>query len=116
METWKNIGAFLTGVAALLTALIGFIAYLHDASSIKIEDVKKNKPEVQKHIVKLGFVNDPDGWVNLRSMPSASSSILTTLYNGDKVEILNKEGNWFKVKTIQNNIGYIYVDRLEMIQ
>jgi len=113
METWKNIGAFLTGVAALLTALIGFIAYLHDAS---LGNVKKNQPEVQKHIVKLGFVNDPDGWVNLRAMPSVESSILTTLYNGDKVEIMNKEGNWFKVKTIQNNIGYIYIDRLEMIK
>jgi hypothetical protein len=112
METWKNIGAFLTGVAALLTALIGFIAYLHDAS---LGNVKKNQLELQKHIVKLGFVNDPDGWVNLRAMPSVESSILTTLYNGDKVEAMSTDANWIRVKTNQNMVGYIYFDRLEFI-
>jgi uncharacterized protein YgiM (DUF1202 family) len=96
---------------------VGLITYLHDISLSKIGiDENRSKPQLQKSIEQLAFVNDPDGWVNLRSFPSATSSILTTLDNGDKVQILNKEGNWFKVKTIQNNIGYIYIDRLEMIK
>lgn len=111
MENWKNIGAFLTGVAALLTALVGFISYFHDSNPIKIE----NKPAVQNKNKQLAFVNDPDGWVNLRTLPSATSKILTTLYNGDKVEVMSTDANWIRVKTNQNIVGYIYFDRLEFI-
>ena len=109
MENWKNIGSFLTGFAALLTALIGLISYVHD--------LKPEKPQlqVQKKNIQIAFVNDPDGWVNLRSGTSSNSSVLTTLDNGDIVEILKKDGNWFRVKTNQNMVGYIYFDRLELI-
>lgn len=109
MESWKNIGIFLTGFAAVVTAVSTFIGYMNETP------IKENIPIIQKQTrpTQLMKVNDPDGWVNLRSLPSTNSSVIDVLYNGDIIQMIERQGNWIKTKTRENVMGYIYFDRLD---
>lgn len=42
----------------------------------------------------------------LREAANTTSKVLTNIYKGEKVEILEKDGEWYKVK-YGNNIGYL---------
>lgn len=44
--------------------------------------------------------------VRVREKASTSSEILTNVYNGDSVEIIDTEGDWYKVK-VDGKTGYI---------
>lgn len=56
---------------------------------------------------KVGVLNDSN--VRVRSGPSTSGTdTLENLYKGDTVEILDKEGDWYKVKT-ESRKSRIYV-------
>lgn len=44
--------------------------------------------------------------LNLRKEPSTSSSVLELLNDGDKIEIISDEGDWYKVKHGENE-GYV---------
>jgi uncharacterized protein YgiM (DUF1202 family) len=45
--------------------------------------------------------------LNVRSSPSKGSSILTAINKGSKVQILYKNGDWYKVKTSSGRTGYV---------
>ena len=47
--------------------------------------------------------------VRMRKKPSTEAEIITNLHNGDKVEIIEKDGNWYKIK-YDNEEGYIHSD------
>ena len=42
----------------------------------------------------------------LRESANTTSNILTNIYKGEKVEILEKNGDWYKVK-YGNKVGYL---------
>ena len=57
------------------------------------------------------------GFLAVRSRPTSSSRMLAQLFNGDRVEILDRQGNWYKVwtgsvdgwsnrKWMRNSCGY----------
>ncbi|MBQ2835638.1 MAG: SH3 domain-containing protein [Clostridia bacterium] len=52
----------------------------------------------------IGEVNSKE--VKLRKKPDESSSILDYIYKGDEVEILEEEGDWYKVK-VKTSIGKV---------
>jgi uncharacterized protein YgiM (DUF1202 family) len=104
MENWKYIGALFTGLAALLTASISVFNYFDST-------VVQSKTRLTDSIKHYAVINDPDGWVNLRTAPTTNSPILYKIENGYKVEILQKNGNWFQVKTSIGDIGFIYTNR-----
>jgi len=131
MESWKHLGAILTGVAALLTASIPLFSFLKETQNKHATSVQKLTEEVapksfntDKNIFlinqnkdskrQFAFIDDPDGWVNLRTKPTISAQVLTKIENGYRVEILERSGNWYKVKTYIDDIGYIYSDRLQL--
>lgn len=45
--------------------------------------------------------------LHIRKSPSTSSTVLGKFYNNDKVEIISKEGSWYKVK-YKNDTAYVY--------
>lgn len=51
-----------------------------------------------------GEINSKE--VKLRKNPDESSTILDYIYKGDKVEILEEEGDWYKVK-VETSIGKV---------
>jgi uncharacterized protein YgiM (DUF1202 family) len=108
MENWKHIGGLLTGIAALMTAAIPIFSYLNDTNkqnAIKINELKELKKQ-------YALINDPDGWVNLRVAPNVTSEVIRKIENGYRVEILDRQGNWAKIKTSIDEIGFVYYNRL----
>lgn len=106
MKNWQYIGTILTGIAALITAGIGIYEKIN---IVKSEIIYKKKKE-------YGIVDDKDGWVNLRERPDISSRSLAKILNGTNLEILEKNENWYKVYTESGREGYIFKDRLILIQ
>ncbi|EPZ59176.1 bacterial SH3 domain protein [[Clostridium] sordellii ATCC 9714] len=57
------------------------------------------------------FANSKTGTVtasalNIRSGPSTSYSVITNVYKGDKLEILETSNGWYKVKLANGKIGW----------
>lgn len=51
--------------------------------------------------------------LNVRTEPSLSSNIKTKLYNKQKVEIISKEGDWYKIK-INGGEGYVFSQYIKL--
>ena len=61
-------------------------------------------------------IEDPDGYTNVRSMKSASSEIVTKVFEGEVFYTYTQEGNWWKIKTKDGKIGYMYKDRIHILK
>ena len=60
-----------------------------------------------------GGIIDVNSAVNLRQMPNTSSKILDRLYDGERVAVLSKHTNFYKV-AFEGKIGYIHVDYINL--
>jgi uncharacterized protein YgiM (DUF1202 family) len=115
MEGWKSFGVFLTGFAAVVTAVTALLTYVIE-SGIMINDKNiKQKDELAVKEQQLAMVNDSDDWVNVRELPNTSSKVLFKLNNKQIVFIVDKTENWYRIRTDDNRFGYIYFDRLELV-
>lgn len=62
------------------------------------------------------FIEDPDGFTNLRSSTSSSSNIIQKIKSGEKIEVQQKNGEWWLVKTKEGNTGYVHKSRLKSLE
>jgi hypothetical protein len=115
MEGWKSLGVFLTGFAATITAVTALIGYINEGYRFEQEDTSTQKKELRTQIQQLASVNDPDGWVNVRELPNSTSKVLSKLLNKQIVIIVDKTENWYRIRTNNDQIGYVYFDRLDLI-
>lgn len=60
------------------------------------------------------IVVDPDGYVNLREEKNTTSKILEKVKTGEKVYGIENVGDWYRVRTIKENIGYIHKNKLKI--
>ena len=51
--------------------------------------------------------------LNVRSQPSNSSSVITIINNGDNVDILKKEDNWYKI-SVNDTTGYVSASYIKL--
>lgn len=109
MKNWQYIGTILTGVAALITAGVGLYEKLYTTQT----EIYKSLSQTTKR--EYGIVDDKDGWVNLRLEPSNESTVIAKILNGTNLEVLDKKGNWFKVSTESGRIGFVFNDRLILV-
>ena len=58
--------------------------------------------------VKYYVYSAGDGFLNLRTGPGTRFSIITPMYNGTAVEILERSGNWVRVYTEYGDEGWAY--------
>lgn len=102
---------------------------IHSVSEIEsffdIEKVHKPKKTIPVKLVKPGrgdttIINDNS--INLRKDASTVYSPIMQLNVGDKVHVLDVEGQWYKVKyttktyVVEEVIGYVYQDFLEPVE
>ena len=57
-------------------------------------------------------IEDKDGYTNLRKEKSSSSEILQKIKSGEQIEVLDKTGDWFLVKTKEGKTGYVHKSRI----
>ena len=69
---------------------------------------------VQKQLLAATGIVDADT-LNLRKSPSTDSSVLGQLDRGQKVEILEQDGVWYKIK-VNGTIGYAHSDYMEKVE
>lgn len=67
-------------------------------------EVEKNGPETKNGIV-INSIH-----VKVRKEPSYESDVMEVLREGDKVTILDKVGDFYKVSTKSNDVAYISSD------
>jgi len=69
---------------------------------------------IQKHVLATtGIVNTDT--LNLREGPSTETTRLKILNKNEKVEILEQDGVWYKIK-IDNITGYVHSDYIEKVE
>ena len=49
-----------------------------------------------------------DGYTNLRKEKSTTSTVLEKVETGQIVEVIEKSGDWYLVKTKAGNEGYVF--------
>jgi uncharacterized protein YgiM (DUF1202 family) len=96
MNSFQQIGATLTGIAAIATA------------SVTVYNTFNKNEKKQLSHQRIGLIYDKDGWTNLRQLPTTSSRVITKLANNLEIVILNESGNWYQVQTRNNLTGFIY--------
>lgn len=60
----------------------------------------------------LGYINDPDGYTNLRLEPSGKSDIIGIIISGQEFKYFTDKTDWRKVN-FQNRTGYIHKSRIK---
>lgn len=63
---------------------------------------------VKESVIGSGTIKGTE--VNVRSKPDTSAEIITKLDNGDKVSIIRKSGDWYRVSLNENRYGWINSD------
>lgn len=71
--------------------------YIPDASVMDTDTV----------LNKAGTVSSSDGYANLRWGPSTSYGVITRLYNGESVWVLEQNGTWYRVRDSHGRVGYV---------
>lgn len=54
--------------------------------------------------------------VNFRKESNTKSAVLDTFSKGDKVNIISKDGNWYKVKSGSGVVGYVSADFIDEVK
>jgi len=78
------------------------------------ENIKDKKCKIEKTIsIKKYYINDPDGYSNLREEKSSSSEVLQKIKSGEHIEVIDNSDDWFLVKTKEGKTGYIHKSRVK---
>lgn len=87
------------------------------------EHLKTNHPrsiaffqEIRKYldafvIKRRYYIQDEDGYTNLREAATTSSKILTQIPTNEEIEVMQDLGNWYKIK-YKNIVGYVHQSRV----
>lgn len=60
------------------------------------------------------YISDSDGYCNIRKSKGLSAQIIKRIASGCFVNVLEKQGDWWKVKTEDGTIGYIHKSRIKL--
>lgn len=95
--SWRSLIRF----AALLTLIAGCAAQSPTVSaspSPEAFEIQKASSTVEKCVIRMAKVNDPESPLNVRSTPTAdSNNIVGQLKNGTFVEVQDEKNGWFKI-------------------
>ncbi|WP_160139944.1 SH3 domain-containing protein [Chryseobacterium sp. c4a] len=59
------------------------------------------------------FISDPDGYTNLRKDKNTASEVLQKIKSGEKVNVLDQNGDWWLIETKDGKQGYIHKSRIK---
>lgn len=103
------IGLVGTLGAALITSLV---VYNKESPSGETDS-----PVVQTQEYGLrAEIDDPDGFTNVRSLPSINGQIIDTVRKGEIFYTHYQKSNWWHIKTPSNKVGYIHSSRIKLLE
>lgn len=62
----------------------------------------------------LAVINDPDGYVNIRSGPGTEYGIVARVVDGESFYVISQQGEWWSVRTSSGNQGYMHRSRVKL--
>ena len=64
-----------------------------------------------------GYINDTDGYTNIRENSNIESKIIGKILEGKIFTFfIDKDSNWWKVKTKNKLVGYVHKSRIKSVQ
>ena len=86
-----------------------------DAAGLEgaIEIPERGDPPVE--IYPRALVNNPQSWLNVRALPSSSSSLVFRVEKGSIVEVLAQDPSWWLIR-FGGRIGWAFAEYLQLIQ
>lgn len=60
-------------------------------------------------------IQDPDGFTNVRSIPSTDGEVVARVYQGEVFRTFRQEGGWWRVRTGGGVIGFMHVSRIRLL-
>lgn len=58
-------------------------------------------------------IQDPDGYTNLRKDKNTTSEVLQKIKSGEKINVLNQNGDWWLIETKDGKQGYVHKSRIK---
>ncbi|WP_066869731.1 SH3 domain-containing protein [Clostridium mediterraneense] len=101
MLTIQSAGNNFYKVKVQETGAVGYI------SAHNLQIITSGVDDVYNAVNKQGYIINVSSRVNLRANATMSSNILAKLTNNTKLNVLGKQGQWYKVNC-NGTIGYIY--------
>jgi hypothetical protein len=80
-----------------------------NASGQEVRSVENMRPSVENAVV-----NDPDGYLNVRSGPGKEYQIIGIVNNGEYIDIYTSDGDWLLIKANDKLTGYVYKNRIKL--
>lgn len=140
---WQGLPAILTGLAAVITALTGLVVSLqgndpgglHDPATRQNAGVVAPAPAAPAQPPstalpradrigsstarpadkgRLAFIDDPDGYTNVRAAPNGNARILARVVDDEPFRVLAANGKWWQVRTAAGEIGYMHRSRIRL--
>ncbi|AMO20441.2 SH3 domain-containing protein [Flavobacterium columnare] len=78
----------------------------------KLEKYSDIENPAESEYTKRGYIEDKDGFTNIRKDKNSSSEILGTVKTGSEIEIIKKNGDWWFVITQDGKKGYVHKSKI----
>ena len=63
----------------------------------------------------IRWSNVTSGMIRVRNKSKHDSAIIAYLGTGAKTDLISKQGNWGKIKLMENHIGFVPMEYLELV-
>jgi uncharacterized protein YgiM (DUF1202 family) len=119
---WSSLPGVLTGLAALLTAGSGLYIATRPpqvaapvASAAPPASVDPVRPAAPAPVaLRSAVIDDPDGFVNIRTGPGASTAIAGVIKTGEIFTVTPLDTTWWPVRTSGGITGYVHKSRIAL--
>jgi hypothetical protein len=123
---WSSLPGVLTGLAALLTAGSGLYVVTRQPQApvatptapapVAAPSMAAATPQAPVKApasdLRTAVINDPDGFVNVRTAPGANSAIAGVIKDGEIFTVTPADTAWWTVRTSGGVTGYVHKSRI----
>lgn len=97
----KKVLIALAVILALLAGVVGGYLYFKSTNTQKEEPKKeeiKEEPKKEETTTGKSVYVTSEGGLNMRKEPDSKSEVIAVIPNGTKLDVLDEQGEWYKVK------------------
>jgi hypothetical protein len=119
---------FIAGFSLLLLVIFSIFQFVsfsgndskNPYNNSNVSNTNNNNQEqtsnsTEKDISELAVISDSDGYTNLRQGKGTNFAIVQKIYTNEKFKVYPSNEKWWKVKLNNGNQGYIFHNRVNLI-